>query len=1264
MEPFFIFVLFLFGLYTFFQSKSLKNQVEELESKIRILELSLKTEQKPEIKAAYSEEQIQKGKPVAPVIESNRIPPAEVPPESIEVKTTANVPVVAKTIPLETKTESPIEKPQEKTKPKEPKEPGLLIQFWKKIEKPLSENWTGILGAVILVAGIGFLGIYALFILSAFFRCLLVLGFSGALFALSLWLGKKSEFRTISLALRSSAAAVFLFISLGSGYIETLRWLDNSYFALSALALGVLVNVFTGYRSKNETFASLHTILGLVSVSISQSSAFTLGVIALICLPGVVWNYSERRQVHLLVVSTGFFASHLIWNHQIYSASKPVGFEVVFPIFCIFPVFSGALLVHYRETLYGKKGFELFPLVSHLLNWSYLGISLVQYSQKSKYSTILLFFAAAIVWFLSMNAKRKEISWLFLTDRLVSQSLIVLAIFSFHLWNMGNLSIVAILALEILIFSWICFKEDNRFLERVSLSLTTLVFGILIVFSYKDFFESPTPGVIVQEALASQIGYGLLILALVGFIGILEKRFPIVREELSLTSLLTTAMGLLAGGGLFSLYLFFSKETFGIWIPSILLSVILVLRERLSSRRLLFTIAILTPLVTFTLWKSIVSSADESAEKILLVSLPWLFPFLIYLKNCKIGEEKASVFWPGLFGFTAHLVFTFYFYLNLKSPLLFGPFAVLLSLLYLESGRWSRKNEMEKSAKQGKLFHSFYILAFVLAGLFLLRHFAVEFQASSILFGIPARFWIEILAAFVFLYWVLFPEEEFSSLPWLGSAQPLFWELLITIVVIGIYTETPGRILSFAMVLATLILFFLSKIKSLKTERFALYVYLFFIWTNVEIFLGGESTVFATQNEFPWKQRGFQIASIFAQLGVVFFIFPRLSLEGIESRFIGWTRIWRSPLRFFQRYYNILPGYLGIFGIVVAVYVYTKDILTPISNLIVGPAWALLSILFLELGQFFTRRSASQSIGILSDFLKRASWFGLIAFSVHYIYADLQSSYLFIGFLSAANWVGLLGFLVWVYWATSNIKEIESITFWKVVVPLLAEGCLFFVGLISYSTLNESWVSVAFAIAAILVLEIGIRKSQTLSRFRWYGILFHLFSCFYLTFIVSTEDNPVTQWYQAKWIPGVLTILLLVLFVYRAYRSYGKEEISFPQGLGFLKGISEKTGTYLNEIVYYPFFIGIFLFLYWSFSSAVLTLLWSTLAFLIFLLGLFLKESWFRYLSLGLLLFCVGRLVFHDLSSAGTILKAVVFLGVGSILLLMNTIYNKYRDRF
>lgn len=1252
----------------------MKRNVEELEERIRSLEASRKREKheertSPSVSTSPSPIKTQeKSIPVS----SSTVPKEEKKEEIVSAKTESKPPVAAKTVNAETKVKKETSSVS-KNEPvpvlaSAPQEPGYLTLLWKKIEKPLSENWTGILGAVILVAGISFLGIYALFILSAAYRCLLILGFAGTLCVLSLWTGRKSEFRNLSLALRSSAAAVFLFVCLGAGFVDVLKFLENPYSALGVLTLGIVANLFAGYRSKNETFASLHTILGLVAVCIPQSSAYTLVVLALICLPGVIWNYREKRQIHLLVVSTGFFAAHLYWNSRFFSEAKPQGTEIILPILCILPVFGGALLVHYRETLYRVKEFEGFPLASHLLNWAYLGISLVRYSQNSKLSTFVLFVSAAIVWFLSSLAKRKQIPWLFLTDRLVSQSLIILGVFSLHLWELGNLSIVAILALEILIFSFVCFREQSRFLERISLSLTAVVFGILVFFSYKEFFQSADPGVAIPESLTTQAGYGILIITLVAFIGILERKFPEAREELSLTSLLLTVMSLLAGGGLFSLYLNFSAENYGIWIPSIVLSALLILREKLSSKRLLITAAILALLTTLSLWKTILFSGRQEPEKILALCLPWLLPFLVYLKNCNISSESGKTkpkYWPGAFGFTAHFVFTFYHYLDTKSSLLFGPFAILLSLTYLELGRRFRSREnLNSEPDREKFSSSLFSLSFVLVVLFLLRHFTVEFQSSVLLVGIPARFWIEILSGSVFLYWVLFPEEEFSALEWLRSAQPLFWELILSIFIIGIYTEVPERIVSFAMSLTVFLVFFLSRIESLKTERFVLYSYFFFIWTNLEIFLGGETAVFASKSEFPWSARGFQIASIFVQLGAVFYVFPKAGLDGLEVYFRGWTRFWKIPLRFFQKYRNLLPGYLGVFGVVASVYVYSKDILSPVSNLIVGPAWALLSILFLEAGSRFGRRAKSSAAEILADFLKRASWLGLIAFSIHYVYVDLQSSYFYLWILPASGWTALLGIFVWLYWAGSEIREAETVPFWKIVYPLLNEGCLLFLGLVAYSVIGESWISVTFALAALLVLEIGIRKSSSLSRFRWYGILFHLVSCFYLTFVVSTEDNPIVHWTQAKWIPGVLTILLLFLFVYRAYRGYGREDISFPTGLGFLKGISDRTGTHLNSVVYYPFFIGIFLFLYWSFSSAVLTLLWATLAFLIFLLGLFLKESWFRYLSLGVLLFCVGRLVFYDLSSSGTILKAVVFLGVGSILLLMNTIYNKYRDRF
>ena len=53
--------------------------------------------------------------------------------------------------------------------------------FYSKLERQFLENWTGILGAIIMVVGVGFLGIYAALKISALGKFLLISGFAGCL---------------------------------------------------------------------------------------------------------------------------------------------------------------------------------------------------------------------------------------------------------------------------------------------------------------------------------------------------------------------------------------------------------------------------------------------------------------------------------------------------------------------------------------------------------------------------------------------------------------------------------------------------------------------------------------------------------------------------------------------------------------------------------------------------------------------------------------------------------------------------------------------------------------------------------------------------------------------------------------------------------------------------------------------------------------------------------------------------------------------------
>jgi uncharacterized membrane protein len=64
------------------------------------------------------------------------------------------------------------------------------------------------------------------------------------------------------------------------------------------------------------------------------------------------------------------------------------------------------------------------------------------------------------------------------------------------------------------------------------------------------------------------------------------------------------------------------------------------------------------------------------------------------------------------------------------------------------------------------------------------------------------------------------------------------------------------------------------------------------------------------------------------------------------------------------------------------------------------------------------------------------------------------------------------------------------------------------------------------------------------------------------------------------------------------------------------------------------------------------------------ILGILLKEKYFRYVSLSLVGICVIRLMFFDLSNADLLIRALVLVGVGIVLIIMNSLYKKYKDRF
>jgi uncharacterized membrane protein len=69
---------------------------------------------------------------------------------------------------------------------------------------------------------------------------------------------------------------------------------------------------------------------------------------------------------------------------------------------------------------------------------------------------------------------------------------------------------------------------------------------------------------------------------------------------------------------------------------------------------------------------------------------------------------------------------------------------------------------------------------------------------------------------------------------------------------------------------------------------------------------------------------------------------------------------------------------------------------------------------------------------------------------------------------------------------------------------------------------------------------------------------------------------------------------------------------------------------------------------------------WALYAFALLLVGMKQKTSWVRYAGVALLLFTLGKLFLHDLSSLNQLYRIGAFIGVAIILIVASFVYQRF----
>jgi uncharacterized membrane protein len=117
-------------------------------------------------------------------------------------------------------------------------------------------------------------------------------------------------------------------------------------------------------------------------------------------------------------------------------------------------------------------------------------------------------------------------------------------------------------------------------------------------------------------------------------------------------------------------------------------------------------------------------------------------------------------------------------------------------------------------------------------------------------------------------------------------------------------------------------------------------------------------------------------------------------------------------------------------------------------------------------------------------------------------------------------------------------------------------------------------------------------------------------------------------------------MLLLALFSYLFFSS----EIILQQALA------------VQVVVLLALFIG------FNWSGLSVTLLWVTLAVVLFVFGIYGHRSWPRLAAILLMSVTLGKLVIFDSSKFSTIQKIVAYIIIGALLLVLSFLYQKFRQ--
>lgn len=1055
-----------------------------------------------------------------------------------------------------------------------------MSQLWEKVQQTFIENWTGILGSVILVVGMGFMGVYTALKVVPVYRFIMLLSVSALLMGIFTFLKGKAKWLKLALWLRSSAGAIFLFACLGAGGLKGLQWIENPLYGLMVLCAGVAVNLYLGWIGGKEVFGSLHVLLSLAALAVAPANTLILIVAAVVTLFGIGLTYRERWEYHLLLSISLFFAYHLYWYSRI-GAGEITRSQNIVGIITVVLVSVLAILVHYRA-LYKTAEFDRLPFFVHFINWVYFGIGLYFHSMGSVFKPAVIACGAAGAFWLARRARKIGIQWLYITDTLMGQVIALVAFFSLYQLEVEPLFIVAMMLAETLVYLVVMLKAGERLLSAVG-TFIMYVLGLgMAVLVFQPGFLSETSA--IHRCLLT-LGAGVVMVTFFCFYLLrnVGDRYHDITADSKDWWLPVTLYFSQVFYGVAMLYLYNSQWY---WSPpaiALLGGAAYWAAKKAKDQglqRFFFSAALLAQFFMILAFVSLSRWKLENTYVFAFIVVETLVFLLLMIKE----EEK----WLQRIGTGALLLFSVVFMMEMLTKLDFKDTGLLYRHAIL----------LTVVAAAVALFHLFTQKRFP-GGFDTVKLYLNKEKGDSIDISLTGPLaGLLLLAAGAHIY-----------------RMTVLVYVLAALVVLLIYTAYRSRSGGLGLGIAVLM---------------------------AGLFLQG-------WNQLDLMQQ--------ADAGLLARLLYALPLFALPAALI------RMPFN------DRLKPYIKAFGVYffyINLMVTTLHLCHQRSVFLPGMLWLAASVVTLELAARLRRKYGDDMSrrGDTDRFLLHMGYLLIIGFLLRHIGLHIPSHQQLAGislrFLSA-----LSGLAIFAYWALRRLPEREgSGKSYDYLHPLFLELVVLFSILTIAVEIAPRWFPVVWMAVALLLLIRGASFTGKTSRIRWYSLLFYWASTIYVALVPTLRAGTGLQWYETTEFTCTAAIFLQFLFIVLLHRLPFLEGLQFPKALAFMSTWTRVLNQRKNLWIHYPLFISVAVFLFQTFDRSILTLLWVVECFLIFVLAVVLKENHFRYLAMSGLALSLIRLVFYDLAKSNTITRALVFIGVGILMLVMNSLYNKYKERF